>query len=626
MAKDIVIKGTPQDDGIKYEGMDVIEINLGGGVDEITIQNTSPAIHLLDLGNGDDTVKVKDIDGPFIIHGKGGSDKVKVSSDDSKLELIQGLLAFDGGSEDDATDMLELDNSADLEKDDVLHLTRVLVEVESMKVDDAGESPQNSYLVNLRGATGGEFTLDIYDSVKDRTTSEVISYPFDVSSLESTLQRALIRSNPDDAMLDEENQCGDKLNSKCSNAVKVYEVGDAFAVFFVGERKTDEVILTLNTDGLVGFQPEMFQNATVDILKKNSDVAYANVEVLDIKMGDHDIVVNARGTTATTHIYTQSGDDYVFISSEANQDISNAAEVEVLLGWLDYMEEDLTVEVADGRHRLLMSDKDSNIAKGSDLDGPALLTGESLTNLGNGLGDIYFTTSDGNWSAGVNLWLGQADDQLHVTSVPSNQGSTTLRTTTSVHAGPGNDQINVQLDVDDHDGVVFVANGQDGDDVINAELSSLPVILFGDGGDDQLTGGSADDVVFGDYGRVLWREYDNIFNLDGAEEPNHKEARIVAQAGGGGWGDVTDGIVRNIADIVSSDMPDDGGSDIIELGEGNNVGIGGPFEDELVSGSGIDILVRRFGLLLVWNVPAVRDPPTWHLASSLDDRYMVVSA
>jgi hypothetical protein len=57
--------------------------------------------------------------------------------------------------------------------------------------------------------------------------------------------------------------------------VKVYEIGQTFAVFFVGERLNTELTDTLDVSNLASFVPEVFQNITVDLLKRNSDIAYA---------------------------------------------------------------------------------------------------------------------------------------------------------------------------------------------------------------------------------------------------------------------------------------------------------------------------------------------------------------
>ena len=242
---------------------------------------------------------------------------------------------------------------------------------------------------------------------------------------------------------------------------------------------------------------------------------------------------------------------------------------------MEYVEENLTVNVGAGRHRLLISDENSTIAKGYGSSGPALLTNRSLIRIDDNVGDIFFNTADGgNWSAGVNLWLGKMDDRLDVTSVPSNPNSAPFRTATSVHAGDGDDQITVALLEADHDGVVFVANGQAGDDVINASTSSLSVILFGDDGSDTLVGGSGDDVLIGDFGRVEWKSGDNISAI----------------SGGGGYGDFTDGVIRNISEIYSV-AADEGGNDKLNMGDGDDVGIGGYLDDTINGNDGRDIIV-----------------------------------
>jgi Ca2+-binding RTX toxin-like protein len=104
--------------------------------------------------------------------------------------------------------------------------------------------------------------------------------------------------------------------------------------------------------------------------------------------------------------------------------------------------------------------------------------------------------------------------------------------------------------------------------------------LFGDGGMDELVGGSGNDVLIGDYGRVLWRSSDNIFSA----------ASIEAIAGQGGYGDFTDGVIRTITDVYSV-TTDEGGNDDLTLGEGDDVGIGGASDDTVRGDGGNDIIV-----------------------------------
>lgn len=349
-----------------------------------------------------------------------------------------------------------------------------------------------------------------------------------------------------------------------------------FFVFFVGERLNRNIELELNTEGLINYKPEIFNNSATNAIHFNSDVAYVNVDELDIFMGQQDIVANIRGTSAKTRVETQEGDDTFFVGSDANESAETADSVEVLFGVLDYIERDLEIFANGGRHRLLISDILSTKVKGTGERGRMELTRDSLSNLANDLGDIYFSVSEnGNWLGGVNIWLGSGGDRMGVSSIPS---SSTGRTTTSVHCGLGDDVITI--DLESNANALFIANGQGGDDVLDASTSSLPVILFGGGGNDELDGGKAEDVLIGDFGRVFWS------NETGAE---------VARAGGGGYGDFTDGMVRQIRQIVAVDGGDSG-NDIIYGHEGRDAifGCGGQM-DTIHGNEGSDFLFGDFG-------------------------------
>lgn len=396
-----------------------MEINFGDGVDKLTVKTTSHAMHIIDLNAEDDTVLIESIAGPFLVHGRKGNDTVIVQSEEQKLDQIQALLGFDGGNEDDGSDQLILNDEADIDTNDVWNVTRFLVETNSMSFGGISMAPSVSYLLNFRGATGGTFTLEVTDPVLNKTATQTISYPLSNDKyefavlLESVIQRMII---PEEDELD---SCGLLGESKCSHAVKVFAVADdAFAVFFVGERLGEDMSMQLYTESLIGFEEEMFLNQTNDILLQNSDLCYSNLEVLDIRTGDLGVVLNVRGTSATsmTTITTQTGDDYLFLSSEANEDQSTCQTIDHLLGWLDYMEYDLTVNTDTGRHRLLLSDERSTIAKGRSDEEPMTLTKDSLTNIHENVGDFFFTTN-GNWSAGVNLWLGEGGKSMFVIGI-----------------------------------------------------------------------------------------------------------------------------------------------------------------------------------------------------------------
>lgn len=597
MAQNIYVLASGPLNGIEFEDIEVMTFNLGDGVDSITVNSTSEAIHVMNLGGGNDNVTVKSLSGPLIINGEGGNDRVLVSSDEEQLRLIGALLAFDGGNEKGG-DVLTLDNSGDSDIDDNLVVTRLMVQVESMDVPalDMTASmniteknpilPRDSYLINLQNSTGGSFVLSMNDTVTDKTNLEVkFDHGVTAETIENELTIALLGSNSS-------RTCGQNSSSFCADPVKVWQLGnsDTYAIFFTGERLNSGVTLSLNTSGLDDFYSEIYKNNTNDILHVNSDVAYTNVDVLNIFMGHgQDIVSNVRGTSAETYINTQEGDDKFFLASDADEVNVTAAFPEVLYGFLDYMEGDLHISSGRGRHRLLMSDAFSVIDKGVGSKGQAELTDSSLLNLADNIGNIYFSANGaGNWFDGIDLWLGRGDDHLNVTSI---QALAPYRTTTCVHAGKGRDVLTISLEISEYS--LFVGNGQGDDDVLDASNSSLPVILFGDGGNDILHGGTSEDVLFGDYGRVFW--IDEVGNE-------------VARVGGGGYDDFTDGEVRQIHRIEAVYPPSAiryndseliSGNDTIYGNEARDVIIGcGGEKDVMFGNEGSDILLGGFGELV----------------------------
>ena len=298
-----------------------------------------------------------------------------------------------------------------------------------------------------------------------------------------------------------------------------------------------------------------------------------------------------RGTSANhTFIETQDGDDKIFISSDAMENSHSASEAETLYGLLDYIQGELHIEVNKGRHRLFVSDCFSVIPKGVGPNGFVKITNSSITDLGEEFANVFFSSSGGHWLDDFTLWFGTGDDNLLVLSIPTHE-TETMRITTSVHAGKGDDTIHVLLDLDEHgSGALFVANGQDDDDLIDATNSTMHMILLGDGGDDALFGGSNENVLIGDYGHVKWVD---------------ESGTVVARQGGGGYGDFTDNTLRNIH-LVESLYPPlitnnfDSGNDLIHGNEKRDIIFGsGGAVDELFGYNSSDIIIGDFAVILI---------------------------
>ena len=330
MIDELFVFGDGPHSGIKYEKIEVLMFNLGGGIDDITVENTTETINVMNMGAENDTVRVKQLSGPLLVNGQEGADTVILSSDEYKVDLIDSIFGFDGGIANEG-DRLHFDNTGDnIGLDDVVNVTRGRIEVPSMEVAELDPTenvtnpslPRNSYIITLRQATGGSFTLtldDIEATNRFGLVTNPISYPTTARVIANEIDSVLI---PDD------NSCGRDGLSFCSPSVLVYQLGSddisqVFAIFFAGQRLNETVTLALNTDNLVDFVPETFESTRLDLMQTTSfqgkfvdfvsetfestrldlihttsDVAYRNVDILDITTGHLDTVFNVRGTAS----------------------------------------------------------------------------------------------------------------------------------------------------------------------------------------------------------------------------------------------------------------------------------------------------------------------------------------
>jgi hypothetical protein len=197
MVRDLIILGKGPFVGVSHKDLEVITFNFGEEDNVLFVNETTEAVHIVNLDStdrtSDDYVVVRDLSGPMMINGGHGADIVNVSSvDERKLDTIRALLMYDGGDDDD-TDVLFLDHSGDTDRDSIVNVTRLLVELDCMEVPDeiSGNEtnpiqPRDSYLVTLRNATGGTFRFTLNDPLASRTniTTANIPYPPTVRQIE----------------------------------------------------------------------------------------------------------------------------------------------------------------------------------------------------------------------------------------------------------------------------------------------------------------------------------------------------------------------------------------------------------------------------------------------------------
>ncbi len=234
----------------------------------------------------------------------------------------------------------------------------------------------------------------------------------------------------------------------------------------------------------------------------------AAVETLRLLTGAGTDVANVRGSLAgVTELVTTGADDRFFVSDAAEYEADEETPA-FLAGTLTDLVGDLDIVAGAGTNLLMVSDLDGGDGLTGTLDHDEIAL--------DGLGTITYD-ADGTFAGGITLWTGGGDDELDVVGVRRDGDATTLawedrptgdtRSITTLNTGDGDDDVTVDI----HDGEddkredgFLVVNLGDGDDTLGGSDATLGSVVFGGPGNDDLTTGSGDDLVFGDEGQVWY--------------------------------------------------------------------------------------------------------------------------
>ena len=134
----------------------------------------------------------------------------------------------------------------------------------------------------------------------------------------------------------------------------------------------------------------------------------------------------------------------------------------------------------------------------------------------------------------VQMSLGSGNDDVVVDYTTNAEDHTTKRTgdfytLTMLDTGAGDDHVTVSLQNGD-DGA-FALNLNAGNDIADGSASSLPLVVFGWDGQDTITGGSGDDILFGDRGRVDYVKTVAVDNDNNSGTPTVLVDQIVTRLG-----------------------------------------------------------------------------------------------
>jgi len=319
----------------------------------------------------------------------------------------------------------------------------------------------------------------------------------------------------------------------------------------------------------------------------------AAVDTLRLKTGDGADVFNVRGTLAgVTELVTAGADDRFFVSDAADYGTADDTPA-FLAGTLLDLVGDLDIAAGAGTNLLMVSDLDSD----ADLEGTMDHDEIALE----GLGTITYDAS-GTFAGGITLWTGGGDDDIDIVGVRRDGDATTLgepdgpdsaRTITTLNAGDGGDTVTVDIHDgggDEREDGFLVVNLGDGDDTLDGSDATLGFIVFGGAGDDTVTTGSGDDIVFGDHGTVRYLDAvdvvtslgdERLANVNDGRARRPEEIRTV-------WG-------ADLTGRVGVDTEPDPGANTIRVGDGDDIAFGGLGNAWIEAGSGANALIGDHG-------------------------------
>jgi Ca2+-binding RTX toxin-like protein len=394
--------------------------------------------------------------------------------------------------------------------------------------------------------------------------------------------------------------------------------GNVLVIEDVAGNVFDTSIAVINAAGSHADAVVEIDRATVKT--RVDGINYYDIKIFNIDLGSGDDVFNIQGTSAITNLNLGAGDERVYVSSTAEFDTSPESDTDFLLGHLHDVDGMLNIDVGTGRHKLMISDEAATVGDG-DLGNPVLITddfatanarpeaqhavtGEALLSteiymFGLAEGAITYKANS-SFAEGIDIWAGYGDDTIVIDGTHYSAG---LRTITSLSTGLGDDSITVDLNAGGDDGF-FVLYTQGpyndylaitDDDTVDASASTLPLVIFGGQGHDDITSGSAEDIVFGDRGRVLYFDDETTW-IDGLTL-DELEAAAATVLGYGGPGDKTDGVIRDPVLITTVD-PTIGGDDVrIVTGGGDDIVFGGINRDTIDAGEDNNIVLGDSGFI-----------------------------
>jgi Ca2+-binding RTX toxin-like protein len=471
-------------------------------------------------------------------------------------------------------------------------------------------------------ATAGTFTLTLLHGTAQQFTT--LPIPFDASAefVRQTIQNAAAAAIAP----------GDTFEPQKFD-VTVDRYGTVYVIGFQGKLRqvnNGPGVDLLQVTGDAAFNA----SGGATVATRMDGINYYGVEVLNISTGTGNNILNVQGTSAGSRGFAQGGtlnnityapgvaqvfvhmhqgNEQVFVSSNADLDANSAPGFDFLTGNLGDVRGALNLDFGTGSHRLLISDEADTVgatnarivddmpaaaatAAGLDTNAEIWVTGLAPA----GISYKADRTStggvpNGDFFGGIIYWTGSGDDTIYIDGTANRSGSG-KRTMTLLNTGLGNDNVTVALNGalnqptgDTGQDGFFALNTMGGsfspnpttgavtdNDTVDASASTLPLVIFGGLGNDSIQGGSNNDVIFGDDGRVQYADPSN-------------PGALLAVVGFGGRGDMISSRILQPTWAFSRDLTL-GGQDTILGNGGEDLLVGGANNDTVDGGTGDDLI------------------------------------
>ncbi len=575
-----------------YEYVETLIVDTYIGDDQIFVLSTSPIVNTVLLGNyGNDTIHVGGVPDNVNLKDIIVTDEDVDFTITNSLGSIRGPLRIEGGSGDGegarpVGDPVNMPGEG--EDDPSLGGDELIAQLDETLSHDTLNAYNTNSETDDEGWLGSSTLTGL--NMSTGTTIKGKDYPgglvyHDMEEMNIDLGSGSdifnVRATHEGTTSLHTSGGSDTINVGSLSPLSGGVVDDIAGLLTIDGGDNDDIVNiddTGDTDANVG----VLNNTRLTGLDMAMGVQYKNVEELNISLGSGDDVFNVQGTAAVTNIDLHDGNERIYVSSGADLDLDTSTDF--LEGNLDDILGQLNIDAGQGGHLLMISDSDSNQGDSDILITKAMIQGLAPA-------DITYKTdlTNGNFAGGITLWSGYGEDTFTVASTHKRDG---VRTITTLNTGLGDDRGNVSLDAGTDGFFVLNLQGPDDsldpvsdNDSVDASSSSLPLIIFGGKGNDTISGGSGDDIIFGDRGRVHYLN------------ENLQEVTVL---GGGGPGDKTDGIIRELGTVFTVDA-NVGGNDVIASGSGNDIIIAGAKDDTVAGGAGDDIILGDGGKVTLSN-------------------------